>query len=341
VASESHDLRRLREALAGFVADDVPELLSQARTEARTRVVAILADVMAESMLEQVRHQAAPVAPAASDRDRSQDHPAPAVAQDETLGYYVYGVLGADAVVPPGLPGVEPSYPATTLVVGDLAALVSRVPLAEFNEERLREHLGDIAWVETMARRHEEVLDAALAAATVIPMRMCSIYRDASGIQAMLDREAEPMHTALRLLDARSEWGVKLFGLPLPEPPAADTVDTPSGRGAAYLEQRRQAHRRRESAAARLSTVAEEIHARLAALAARALVIPPQRPEVSGHEGEMVLNGAYLVDNASLTTFHETIEALQAEFRAEGVELVATGPWPPYNFVPDAIGVPA
>jgi hypothetical protein len=342
VASESHDLRRLREALAGFVADDVPELLAQARTEAGTRVRGILAEVMAESMLEQAREQATSVAPVASDRHQPQDQPSPpAPDDDEALGYYVYGVLGADAVVPPGLPGVEPSHPATRLVVGDLAALVSRVPLAEFNEERLREHLGDIAWVETMARRHEQVLDDAAAAATVIPMRMCSIYRDASGIEAMLDREAAAMHNALQLLDARSEWGVKLFGLPLPEPPAADTKDAPPGRGAAYLEQRRQAHRRRESAAARLSTVAEEIHARLAGLAARALVIPPQRPEVSGHEGEMVLNGVYLVDNASLALFHETVEALQAEFGPEGIELVATGPWPPYNFVPDAIGVPA
>jgi hypothetical protein len=55
----------------------------------------------------------------------------------------------------------------------------------------------------------------------------------------------------------------------------------------------------------------------------------------------MVLNGVYLVDDASLATFHEAIEAAQEEFGPEGIELVATGPWPPYNFVPDAIGIPA
>jgi hypothetical protein len=171
-------------------------------------------------------------------------------------------------------------------------------------------------------------------------MRLCTIYRDAGGIQTMLERESEPMHEALGLLDGRSEWGVKLFAVALPDP-SADPQSTPAASGAAYLEQRRQAQDQRESAAQRLSTVADTIHSRLSAVAARARFIPLQRPEVSGHSGEMALNGVYLVDDATLASFHETLDALQTQFSAAGIELVATGPWPPYNFVPDAIGVMA
>lgn len=350
MASASEDLRRLRETLAGLVADDVPELLAEARSEARTRVRSVLVEAMAEAMLEQARRQAGtaravpdPARPPAPrpPAPRPTRPPAPVQPADQSLGYYVYGVLGADVVVPAALPGVDPAHPATALPAGNLAALVSRVPLAEFNEERLREHLADIAWVETMARRHEEVLEAAAAAGTVIPMRLCSIYRDAGGVRAMLEREAEPMQAALRLLEARSEWGVKVFSVGVPDRPDAGRGQAATGSGAAYLEERGRAHRDREAAAVERARAAESIHGRLATLATRALILPLQRPEVSGREGEMLFNGAYLVDDGSLTSFHAAVSALQNEFGSTGIELVATGPWPPYNFVPDAIGVPA
>ena len=43
-------------------------------------------------------------------------------------------------------------------------------PLEEFTEERLREHLADMDWVEAMARAHERVLQSIRAQTTVVPM---------------------------------------------------------------------------------------------------------------------------------------------------------------------------
>jgi hypothetical protein len=355
VASGSEDVRRLREALAGLVADDVPELLAEARTEARARVRAVLAEVMAEAMLDQVRRGGGPAPTRARTttpparqapsppglRSEPHERERSTTSDADALGYYVYGVTIGRGVVAPEMIGVDPAHPVAILAAGDLAALVGRVPLAEFNEERLREHLGDITWVETIARRHEEVLEAAAARFTVVPMRLCSIYRDAAGVRAMLERESGPMHDALRLVQGRAEWAVKVFGAATPSSPVVSPDQDQPDSGAAYLERRRQAQQHREAADEQQGAACESIHARLAAVAARALVIPPQRPEVSGHDGEMLLNGVYLVDDAAVAQFHGEVRALEGEFGAEGVELVATGPWPAYNFVPDAIGVPA
>jgi hypothetical protein len=52
----------------------------------------------------------------------------------------------------------------------------------------------------------------------------------------------------------------------------------------------------------------------------------------------MVLNGVYLVSDDGAHAFHEEVHALQSELEAGGIELVATGPWPAYNFVPGEIG---
>ncbi|MEA2213586.1 MAG: hypothetical protein QOF83_3534 [Solirubrobacteraceae bacterium] len=341
MASGSEDVRRLREALAGLVADDVPELLAEARTEARARVRAVLAEVMAEAMLEQVRRSGRPGPPAPTRPDvPSRVSPSPA-GHEDSLGYYLYGVTTSDGAAPPDMGGVDPAHPVSVLMGADLAALVSRVPLAEFNEERLREHLGDIAWVETIARRHEEVLEAAAARGTLIPMRLCSIYRDAGGVHAMLEREAEPMRAALHLVQGRAEWAVKVFNAPRPASSAPSPDQAQPDSGAAYLERRRQAQHHREAADEQQAAACESVHSRLGNLAARAAVIPPQRPEVSGHDGEMLLNGVYLVDDAAVSTFQDEVRVLQEEFAPAGVELVITGPWPAYNFVPDAIGVPA
>ena len=83
------------------------------------------------------------------------------------------------------------------------------------------------------------------------------------------------------------------------------------------------------------------MHRELAALSARAVLLAPQRPEVSGHSGDMLLNGAYLVDAEHRDAFHAAVQKLGVESHADGLELQLTGPWPAYNFVPDAIGAPA
>jgi hypothetical protein len=55
----------------------------------------------------------------------------------------------------------------------------------------------------------------------------------------------------------------------------------------------------------------------------------------------MRLNGAYLVGEDEREAFHAAVHQLAEEAGPHGVELSLTGPWPAYNFVPDAIGAEA
>ena len=54
---------------------------------------------------------------------------------------------------------------------------------------------------------------------------------------------------------------------------------------------------------------AEEVHVRLSDEAEAAVLLPPQRRELSGHSGEMVLNGAYLVHRSRVEAFKAAVEA--------------------------------
>ncbi len=261
--------------------------------------------------------------------------PAPPTPSGEKA-WYVYGVVGAEDLPADPLPsGVEPSYPPHAVGDAGLAAIVSEVAVEDFGEAELRAHLADMGWVERIARGHEDVLDQLRREATVIPMRMCTVYRTQEGVREMLHRDAEDLQAALLHLKGRTEWGVKVFAAPARS--RSEDVATAAS-GTAYMEQRRHARDEADRAAAELEEAAGRVHEELCGIAADGLVVPSQRQEASGHSAQMVLNGVYLVDDDTESAFHERVHSLQAEFATSGLELQITGPWPAYNFVPGAIG---
>ncbi len=329
----------LREAIEQLAADDAAALLAEARIEARARVRAKLTDALAHSMLDQIEEQlSGRPGPAPPKRDVPAGTPPAAPADTGEPAWYVYGVTSADAELSGDLRGVDPARPVTTLEEGALSAVTSKVPLAEFDEERLRVHLADMAWVEATARAHEEVLEHVRELTTVIPMRMCTVYRTDGGVREMLRRESGALSEALDRLDGKAEWGVKVFADPEQAADSEDAVAETGSPGAAYIERKRTERDQRERAVELLDELGAQIHERLSAVASDALVIPLQRPEASGHGGEMVLNGVYLVPDDEREAFHAAVQALQVELGPQGIEIVPTGPWPAYNFVPGTIG---
>lgn len=335
-------LERLHEQLPGTQPDEPPPAArSREKRPGRRRGQAATApreeqSAPASSAPASVPEQSAPDVSAPAP---SAPAPPPAESSTETA-WYVYGVVAGDTALGESLHGVDPAWNVTILREGALAAVSSQVPLAEFDEARLREHLADMAWVEATARAHEGVLDWIREQATVIPMRMCTVYRTEGGIREMLSREAGPLQEALDRLDGKAEWGVKVFTDIARAGGGIHGVDTGVGDapGTAYMEGKRTEQERRQRAFELAEEAAALVHERLSAVVSDAQLIPLQRREASGHRGDMILNGVYLVADAEIAAFHDEVRALESDFEPEGIEVVATGPWPAYNFVPGTIG---
>jgi hypothetical protein len=374
MSSDDASLRRLNAALDGLADEDAAELVREARIEARARVRALLVEAMAERLLERTEsslgeppprevpqneppHRRSPsessrVPSTSPPEDLSSDAPRREVEtpgravpdhRDVTeLGCYVYGIVPADSPVV-GTAGIDPAHPLEIVEEGALGALTSRVPLDEFGEDALRERLEDVTWLERMARRHEEVLETVQREhATVVPMRLFTIYAGEGSVREMLIREREFLLDALERLAGRAEWGAKLFALPDgpeltdEEIEGEESIDEKLAEtrpGESYLLRRRLADVRKEASSRLLQARSEETHAQLAALAVEARLNPLQPPELADHPGEMVLNGVYLVDASVSEDFLTLARQLQEEHSGGGLELVLTGPWPPYNFV--------
>jgi hypothetical protein len=321
-------------ALAALAAELAPALVAEARSEAVEKVRAeLVARLSAALMRECEARLAGAKAPDALVEPL----------RDEGFGYYVYGVVGSSARLPEDLAGVDPDGAVRVIDDDGLAAIVSQVPMAEFGEERIRENLNDVSWLEDTARSHERVLEAVLGRTAVVPLRICTVFAGERQVVEMLSAERSLFRDALARLAGKAEWGVKAFAdsvaleaeaISRSVEPGAETDVSP---GTAYMDRRRQEARAQEAAEEVADEWADRLHTRLAGTAAEALLNPLQRPELSGHEGVMLMNGVYLVPDQEADRFGEVVAELRDEFDRKGVEIVLTGPWPAYNFVKSSI----
>ncbi len=263
------------------------------------------------------------------------------------LGWYVYGVVGAEEIdLGSYPPGVDAANPLAMVRHDGLGALVSRVPLNEFGEESLRESLDDLGWLEDKARAHERVLDHTRKLTTVIPMRLCTIYTSEASVRDMLTRERHWLSEALVRLGGRTEWGVKLFagrnahelaGRRSPEAARLEEQVARASPGEAYLLRKKLHEIGAQEAERLVEECCEAGHRHLAGTAVDALLNPLQPREVTGRDGDMVLNGVYLVEDDSTEDFHAAVASLEEEYGQMGIDVELTGPWPPYNFVKGSI----
>ncbi|MEA2126894.1 MAG: hypothetical protein QOI80_3676 [Solirubrobacteraceae bacterium] len=275
---------------------DVAALLEEARAAGRADALVLLRERWRDAYLE----AATAPPPAAGD------------------AWWVYCVAAEPVDVE--LPGVA-GAPVETVAAHGLHAVVSRVPLSDFGDEPLRDHLEDLAWVERVARAHETVLEAAMERTTIVPLRLCTICLARERVADLLGAQAADLTAALERLRGRSEWGVKLFAS---RPVEADTPVADDD-GAAYLERKRRAVAQRE----RAGEDVDAVHEAIAELAVAAVANPPQHRDAHGRDADMVLNGAYLVEDSRRAELGDLVGRLAGD----GVgELELTGPWPPYNF---------
>ena len=326
--------------LASWARSRAPELLARAEAEA----VAALRDALVEAALAQrgtemparrpVR-RATPEPPERADAARAE-----APAGD---GLWAYCVLRTGEPGVDGLAGIDGGVVERVEERG-LTALVSRVPLADFGAGPLRDNLNDLEWLERVARAHEAVLERALGETTIVPLRLCTIYESEDGVREMLEREHDSLGRAIDTLAGRQEWGVKVLAdeerltaearsRSAEAAALEDELDARTG-GGAYMLRRRLERHVRDAADALASELAEQVHAQLQDWASDAVALAPQNPELSGHEGRMLMNGAYLVETERVDGLRALVSDLEERHRPLGVSIELTGPWPPYNFLP-------
>jgi hypothetical protein len=161
--------------------------------------------------------------------ERCEDALAPAQADApaaEEWGWYLYGITrrGVVGTTPPergnGARGTadvaldlggDEGEPVQVLDCGALAAIVRRVPLAQFSEEVLRARHDDTAWFAALARLHNQVIAAIHQQQAMLPATFGSIYARAQDVQRAVAEAQEALLAQLQRVQGCDEWAVHVY----------------------------------------------------------------------------------------------------------------------------------
>jgi len=256
------------------------------------------------------------------------------------FGIYVFCFSRAEACAAAATgAGIAEGAPLRTVVRGAVAALCCEVPLADWVGPPGEANLQNLAWLGPRALRHEEVIERAMAASPVLPVRFGCLFSSEERLQDLLARAGARIATFLEDAAGWEEWSVKgtvnmaaCLEAALAEERRAATL--PESPGARYLMEQKLRERAAREARAWVKAACADIAAEIdgVALERRAA---GRISQGAGEDGrEVVLHWALRLPRGAETELERRLQALEARTSARGLLLEARGPWPPYAFAP-------
>jgi Gas vesicle synthesis protein GvpL/GvpF len=232
----------------------------------------------------------------------------------------VYGIVPAETSLdgaPPGIAGA----PVSRVTAGGLAALVSPVEGDDLRATR-RDLLS-----------HSAVLEHAVAAGPVLPLRFGTVLRDEDAVvEELLEPRRDELAGLLRRFERLVELRVKAFyveeevlkEIVRSDPAIARLREATRGNTAAYPQRLRLGEAVAHALDARRQRDADSILARLRPLAEDVVV--------EEADARLALTASFLVDRCRLEAFDEAMDDL-ARAHEGRITFKYLGPLPPHSFV--------
>jgi hypothetical protein len=244
--------------------------------------------------------------------------------------------------------GIDDRTEVTSLTVGEVAAVFSKVSLEDFIGPSGDANLRDLSWIVPRARQHERVVEAVMNLSPVLPARFGTVLSCRSVLEQLAAGSAEKIRQFLDRMVSREEWSIKAF-LDVPKAVGwmltsqAAPVETPErdhvSPGVGYIQGKRLrtcARRRVDDWSRR---TAEEIGRLIAIHAVDVRPLRLQSGGTSGKDGKMILNCALLVSQDRVAELRERASEIEAGYADAGLSLSISGPWPPYSFCPSVLDI--
>ncbi len=245
--------------------------------------------------------------------------------------WYAFAVVAGQASLP-GLAGMEDR--SCRLISADsLGMVVCPVPWSEYNQEAMHMHMEELAWVESHARRHEEVLQTIIETTPAVPLPFATVFVSEERVGQELTGKARILNRELERLGTSREMLVTLFfNREVITNKLKDTLPyrgEPGGAG--YFEKKRWEKNLEKHVEALCQEYGENLY--------RSLQEPAQEVQLqdtAGNEAQPGLSpvfaARFLIYGTVLPDWQEKIEAFDREADSWGFVLDVSGPWPPYHF---------
>lgn len=263
------------------------------------------------------------------------------------IGFYVYCIRAKNKkkISDYISNGVEFGNYVSTILFKDIEVIVSSIDFLQFNEGKIKDKLQeDIKWAEENVRHHHNIVAEAYKTGAVVPMKFGTIFQTKESLEAMLKNQYRRFKKLLAEFAGKQEWGVKIYleyekfiefikkGDEKIKKMEEKKLTMPEG-------MQWYADKKIEKFVA--TQFDEELERQLQPIVKRLeyyceqIVLCDLLPKeaMRGINKDNIFNVACLIDNDKLAYFKKMLQEIQKDRNQIGFTLIASGPWPPYNFV--------
>jgi len=244
--------------------------------------------------------------------------------------------------------GIDEKGEVFTRTYQGLEAVVSRVPLEEFDSEIIQvKARNDLHWIKEKAVLHEAVIEEAMRNGgeilSLIPMKFGTIFKEETALQEALNKNYEHFRAMLEKLEGKQEWGVKAYltdqnkfeqavkeNNAFIQKRAKEIAGLPEGMAFFMEEELKDVISREVNE--ELNHLIDGLYKSLSRQAESSVQNQLLGMELTGKREPMVFNAACLVPGGKIEEFKEAARRLHQEIRKKGLDLEFSGPWPAYHF---------
>ncbi len=245
--------------------------------------------------------------------------------------------------------GIDGQGEVFVLPYQNLEAVVSEVPLKEFDSEEIKyKAQEDLNWIKEKAQIHEIVVEEAMQGngeiLAVIPMGFGTVFKSRKKIYQKLEEHYSKFENILVGLQEKQEWGVKVYlaNRKVLEEEVINSNETVKAkekeiaamsRGMAYFFEKQLAELISSEINKEIENYAQDFFLVLKKYAETGIKGKILDKELTGKIEPMILNAIYLIQAKRIEDFKKKIDQLSREMEPKGFRFEYSGPWPPYNFV--------
>jgi Gas vesicle synthesis protein GvpL/GvpF len=234
---------------------------------------------------------------------------------------YLYGISQAagDKTAQVGIDGVGR---VESIRCAGLVCWVTRVSKRDFGDA-LAANMENLDWLANASVRHQQVMSAIAAKASVIPARFGSVYVSEQSLAADVAGRKAQLLKALKRVAGADEWGVKVFAA------RRATAAVSAASGSDYLRKKASMLHANERLAP------DEQVERLAVELGKTARASANTGKVSGGQRDLVWQASFLVPRSKRKQWEQVLGRF-AQAWGEERRIECTGPWPPYSFVSES-----
>ncbi|MBI2682034.1 MAG: GvpL/GvpF family gas vesicle protein [Acidobacteriales bacterium] len=171
---------------------------------------------------------------------------------------------------------------------------------------------------------HSHVVSACFERTTVLPFRFGTLFETDEALRRAVRSNRKAFLASVDRLRGKAEMHLKVVVKDGHLMEAMETLHLPNTTGGAYLSVLREKASRQRERQTKVRSLSTQV----------SRMLHPLEEEVSCRksDGGMLLDIAHLIDHSSLEKYQNRFHSASTQIK--GCEMIMSGPWPPYHFMP-------